>query len=221
MNSQQIIQLPYRLKAVFKLFTSRFNEIGNKINNYEMPEKIKGTFLERWANYWHTLYKDYKGVAIDAVIDCKKRPVRAAIYTTFLGGCFYSSRCNPDETTFREQLIQSSIKLIQVGEPIRNPVSVQHIQWLEQCYNEGLVRTLNLGILSLIWLDNYDKDCSLYKAVCPYLKPRFVTFHERVVDIGFLNKWWLLERKMKDYDINEAEFSVTQITNNVNTTSAT
>lgn len=49
MNFQQIIQLPYRFKAVFKLFTSRFNEIGNKISNYEMPEKIKGTFLERWG----------------------------------------------------------------------------------------------------------------------------------------------------------------------------
>lgn len=49
MNSQQIIQLPYRLRAVFKLFTSRFNEIGNKIGSYEMPERIKGTFLERWG----------------------------------------------------------------------------------------------------------------------------------------------------------------------------
>lgn len=49
MNSQQIIQLPYRLRAAFKLFTSRFNEIGNKIRNYEMPERIKGTFLERWG----------------------------------------------------------------------------------------------------------------------------------------------------------------------------
>lgn len=112
------------------------------------------------------------------------------------------------------------MKLILVGEPIRNPVSVQHIKWLEQCYNEGLIRRLNLGILSLIWVDNYDKDCSFYKAVCPYLKPRFVTFHERIVDVGFLGKWWLLERKMKNYDINEAEFSIVQIANNVDTTSA-
>lgn len=137
-----------------------------------------------------------------------------------LGGCFYSSRHNPDETMFREQLIQSSIKLIQVGEPIRNPVSVQHIKWLEQCYNEGLIRRINLGILSLIWLDNYDRDCFLYKAVCSYLKPRYITFHERIVDVGFLERWWLLERKMKDYDVNEAEFSVVGAANNAGTVSA-
>ncbi|EZA57713.1 hypothetical protein X777_00813 [Ooceraea biroi] len=209
MNSQQVVQLSHRLRGAFsRLFTSKFNEISNKISNYEMPERIKGTVLERWAKYWHSLYVDYKDVAIDVAKDCRERPIRAAMYAT--RGCFYSSRHNPDETMFREQLLQSSTKLIQVGELVRNPVSVQHIKWLEQCYNEGIVRRLNLGILSLIWLDNYDKDCSVYRAVCPYLKPRYVTFHERIVDIGFLDNWWLLEMKMKDYDVNEVEFSAAE-----------
>lgn len=219
MSSQQIFQLPHRLKTAFRLLTSRFSEVSVKIRNYEIPERLRGTFLERWGKYWHGLYVDYKDVVFDVAKDCRERPVRAAIYVTLLGGCFYSSRHNPNETMFREQLIQSSIKLIQVGEPIRNPVSVQHTKWLEQCYNEGLIRRLNLGILSFIWLDNYDKDCFLYKAVCPYLKPRYVTFHERIVDVGFLEKWWLLDRKMKDYDINEVEFNVVEAISNADTVS--
>lgn len=96
---------------------------------------------------------------------------------------------------------------MQVGEAIRNPKSEQYLQWLGQCYNEGIVRRLNLGIVSLIWLDDYDKMCSLYKAACPYLKIRYLTFYQRVVDIGFLDKWWILENNMKDYDVNEAQFS--------------
>ncbi|KAG5317038.1 TIM29 translocase, partial [Acromyrmex heyeri] len=221
MSSQQIFQLSHKLRATFRPLTSKFNEIGIKIRNYEMPEKVKGTFLERWAKYWHGLYIDYKDVALDVVKDCTERPVHATIYITLLGSCFYSNRHNPDETMFREQLIQNSIKLIQVGEPIRNPVSVQHIKWLERCYNEGLIRRLNLGVLSLIWLDNYDKYCSSYKAVCPYLKPRYITFYERIVDVGFLGKWWILDRKMKDYDVNEAEFCVAETVNNTGTVSAT
>lgn len=208
MGTQQIFQLPLRFRATFRLLKFKINKIGVKIRSYEMPERIKGTILERWVKYWHDLYINYEEVAIDVAKDCRERPVRAAMYISLLGGCYYSNRHNPDETMFRDQLIQSSIKLMQVGEPIRNPVSVQHLKWLEQCYNEGLIRRLNLGVMSLIWLDNYNKDCSIYKAVCPYLKPRYETFHERIVDIGFLEKWWLLERKMKDYDINEAEFSV-------------
>lgn len=97
---------------------------------------------------------------------------------------------------------------MQVGETIRNEISVQHVQILEKCYNEGIVRRFSIGILSIIWLDNYDKDCSLYKAVCPYLKPRYLNFYERIIDIGFLDRWWILDRKMIDYDINAKEFDV-------------
>lgn len=49
MNSQQVVQLSHRLRTAFRLLTSRFNEIGNKIGNYEMPERLKGSFLERWG----------------------------------------------------------------------------------------------------------------------------------------------------------------------------
>ncbi|XP_012532324.1 mitochondrial import inner membrane translocase subunit Tim29 [Monomorium pharaonis] len=218
MSVQQMFQYPHKFRTAFRLLRCKFNAIGVKIRNYEMPERIKGTILERWAKYWHGLYIDYKDVAFDVAKDCRERPVRAAMYITLLGGCFYAGQRNPDETMFRAQLVQNSLKLIQVGEPIRNPISVQHINWLQQCCNEGLIRRLNLGIVSLIWLDNYDKDCFLYKTVCPYLKPRYMTFYERIVDIGFLEKWWILEKKMKDYDVNEAEFSAA---NNASIVSAT
>lgn len=49
MSSQQIFQLPHRLRAAFRPLTSRFNEIGIKIKSYEMPKRIKGTFVERWG----------------------------------------------------------------------------------------------------------------------------------------------------------------------------
>lgn len=99
------------------------------------------------------------------------------------------------------------MKIMQVGKSVRNSMCENYVQWLGQCYNEGIVRRMNLGIISLIWLDDYDKMCSLYKTVCPYLKIRYLTFYQRIIDIGFLDKWWILENKMKDYDVNEAEFS--------------
>lgn len=95
---------------------------------------------------------------------------------------------------------------MQVGESVRNPKSECHVKWIGQCYNEGIVRRMNLGVISLIWLDDYDKMCFLYKAICPHLKVEYLKFYERVIDVGFLDKWWILESKMKDYDINEAEF---------------
>lgn len=49
MSAQQIFQLPHRLRTALRLLTSRFNEVGVKIRSYEMPERIKGTVIERWG----------------------------------------------------------------------------------------------------------------------------------------------------------------------------
>jgi hypothetical protein len=119
---------------------------------------------------------------------------------------YYGVKHNPNEVAFREQLISSSLKLIQIGEPIRNPVSSCYVKWLEQCYNEGIIRRLNFGIISVMWLNNYDKECALYKTVCPYLKPEYVTFYQRIVDIGFLDVWWILKNSMIDYDVNNSDY---------------
>jgi hypothetical protein len=55
-------------------------------------------------------------------------------------------------------------------------------------------------------LDNYDGDLAVYKATCSYLKPKYLTFHERIVDVGFVGKWWKLQEYMIDYDINDEEW---------------
>lgn len=114
---------------------------------------------------------------------------------------------NVDECSFKEHLLHNTIKLMQVGETIRNPTSEHHMKWIGQSYNEGIIRHINLGIISIIWLDNYDEACCLYKAICSHLKPQYITFYQRVVDVGFLDKWWILENKMKDYDVNDVGFS--------------
>ncbi|KOC62879.1 Uncharacterized protein C19orf52 [Habropoda laboriosa] len=188
-------------------------KLGNSINNIlkkknlEEPKELKGSVLERWRIYWKNLCTDYKEALCDSAKHCKKHPIRTSIYVSVLASCVYLHRYNPDESSFKELLLQNTMKIMQVGEAIRNPISEYHVKWLGQCYNEGIVRCMNLGIISLIWLDNYDETCSLYKAVCPYLKIQYATFYERVVDFGFLGKWWIIENKMKDYDVNGTEFA--------------
>ncbi|XP_024222921.2 mitochondrial import inner membrane translocase subunit Tim29 [Bombus impatiens] len=174
---------------------------------FKMSATMRVALLQRWKNYWMSIYMDYKETALDIAKSFKEHPIKASIYFSLLGSYVYLRRHNPDERSFKEHLLENTIKVMQVGEAIRNPKSEQYLQWLSQSYNEGIVRRLDLGIVSLIWLDNYDKMCSLYKVACPYLKTQYLTFYQRVVDIGFLDKWWILENKMKDYDVNEAQFS--------------
>lgn len=100
---------------------------------------------------------------------------------------------------------------MQVSENIRNEESVKHIELVERFFNEGILRRMNFGIFSIIWLDNYDRDCFLYKAVCPYIRLHFLEFFERIIDIGVLDRWWIMEKKMMNYDINDKEFEINML----------
>ena len=75
-----------------------------------------------------------------------------------------------------------------ISDMIRNPVSDNHVQKLIRSYNEGIIRILNLGVCSLMWLDNYDKKVDLYKAQCKPLKVGWLEMKDRIVDIGVLDR---------------------------------
>ncbi|KAF7415204.1 hypothetical protein HZH68_003693 [Vespula germanica] len=136
MNFRSSIQLGEKVRLIFNPFYLKINKVISTVKNYGMPEKFKGTILERWGNYWKNLYIDYKEVTIETIKDCKSHPIRTSIYST--GSTYYLYKHNPDEDSFREHLLENAIKLMQVGETIRNEISVQHVEILEKYYNEGL-----------------------------------------------------------------------------------
>lgn len=178
----------------------------SRLDAVQFPEKYKGTVLEKWALYWKNLVRDYKEMIIDTGKTMRDRPVRSGIYLTLLGATYYCGVNNPDEADFGIRFRQCSNELQLVHPSCQNPEASRHIQFLQRCYNEGIVRRITLGVVSFIWLDNFDRGVAIYQAICPYLQPRYMTFHERIVDVGFNNEWWILKKKMVDYDINEENF---------------
>ncbi|KAI4492611.1 hypothetical protein M0804_002402 [Polistes exclamans] len=164
MVSRAFIQLSDKVKLISKPYSLKINKVINKVKDYEMPKRFKGTIVERW-----------------------------------------------DEETYRNDLLMNAFILMQVSENIRNEESVKHIELVERFFNEGILRRMNFGIFSIIWLDNYDRDCFLYKAVCPYIRLHFLEFFERIIDIGVLDRWWIMEKKMMNYDINDKEFEINML----------
>ncbi|KAK9511632.1 hypothetical protein O3M35_000254 [Rhynocoris fuscipes] len=171
-----------------------------------MPEKLKGTILEKWLLYWRDVIKDYSDVTKDAVRDVIDKPWKGVTLLTTFSSSVYFMKTNPDEDSFRDTLLSYSNDLIFVGPAIRNPEAVNHLKFLEKCYNEGIIRRASFGLFSIIWIDNYDKTLGIYKALCPYLKPELLKMHERIIDVGFCNKWWIIDRKMVDNDVNPEEW---------------
>ncbi|TKC52018.1 hypothetical protein EI555_005718 [Monodon monoceros] len=52
----------------------------------------------------------------------------------------------------------------------------------------------------------FDAQASLCQARCRYLQPGWVDFLGRILDVGFVGRWWVLGARMRDCDINDDEF---------------
>lgn len=183
---------------------SKYETIQNRINSIAIPEKYKGTLAEKLLLYWKGLILDYRDVIIDVGKHIKEKPMRSSIYAGLGATTVYCFKHNPSEMDFIEQLRLHNANLILVDKSCHNPISSEQSIFLERCYNQKIVRRLTIGVCSFLWIDDYDRALGLYKATCKYTKPDYSSWYQRVVDIGFLDKWWKIDERMHDYDVNEA-----------------
>lgn len=174
--------------------------------DFQIPERAKGTVVEKWIKYWEGLINDYVEVFRDTAEESRNKPLKTAALVAAGSFITFAIYNNPTEQDYRDRVIYYQNLYGLVGKPIRNPGAEVYLKSLENSFNYRLIRRFSLGVCSVIWLDNYDPGLGIYKAQCEYLKPKYVTFHERIIDIGFLNKFWALEKNMEDYDVNPNEW---------------
>lgn len=119
------------------------------------------------------------------------------------GVCIYT---NPDNTSFKTNIMDRSNQLGLLSPWIRSGISDGHVQNLVKLSNEGRLYHISLGVASLAYCADYDPDSSLYEAQCSNLSVPWRELPERVLDVGFAGHWWILDSKMKNYDVNDEEF---------------
>lgn len=132
----------------------------------------------------------------------KAKPLKSSIYGSiglFLYGC---AKTNPDKRDFTDQLQHSQGLVALVTPDLQNPKAVEYLKMVERSRNNDTLRIMSIGFFSIMWLDDKASSLSTFDAKCKYLQPELVTFHERVIDIGWWNNWWNLNNKLKDYDVN-------------------
>lgn len=182
------------------------NKLNQKPSRIAFPERFRGTFLERWKQYWESLAKDYYDSTVGIGTYIRENPVRSSLSSVIVGCAYYCVLSNPDEHSYRSEVLECANSMLYISPAIRNPSAVQHLEYLEKCYNMGVIKRLNLVLFSVIWIDEFNDNMQAYKSNCKYLKPSILSVHKRAVDIGFLNVWWNLKKIMVDYDINPEEW---------------
>nr|CAD7601450.1 unnamed protein product [Timema genevievae] len=219
-----------------------------------LPQGYESYERQALALYWKNLYLDYREVAVETYSKSKNKPKKTMAIFTGVGILGYCASTTPDELKYRDQLLIYSNDMTLVGESIRNPRASRYLDQAEKYYDVGVVRSISLGIFSVMWLDNYDSkygtglpclyrrsisislelnatnttrrmptarprfgssvprraravsSCGIYSSQCDYLKPRFTELTDRVLDVGFLGRWWILHNIMRDFDVNPIEF---------------
>lgn len=161
------------------------------------------TRLSTWAG---ALLRDYAEACGDAAAAARTRPGRAALYVGLLGGAAACCALAPSEAAFEEALLDASGSLLLLAPATRNRHSEAFLQRLLWLRGRGRLRHVNLGFCSLVYEAPFDAQASLYQARCRHLQPRWVDFPGRILDVGFVGRWWILQNRMHDCDINDDEF---------------
>ncbi|KAM3965513.1 mitochondrial import inner membrane translocase subunit Tim29 [Aphomia sociella] len=178
------------------------NIITSVTSKVKFPEKFKGTIIEKWADYWKNLCIDYRQMLQDLRSDIQDNPRKAFIWTTSLAAIYALAKNNPSEIDFKDDLKRIANDVALVSEDCRNPTSLEHLNYLDRCYNQGVIHYINFGVASIMYTSDLNDSCDLYKANCTYLKPTYLSLPSKVVDVGFMGKWWNMYMKTANYDIN-------------------
>lgn len=195
------------VRQVHKLFSTVVtSDIKQTSSRITFPERFRGTFVERWKQYWENVAKDYYEATIGIGTYMKENPIRSSLATVIASCAYYCASKNPAEHSYRSELLDCANSMLYISPSVRNPTTVQKLENLEKYYNAAVVKRLNLIFFSIMWIDEFNDDIKAYQANCKYLKPSILSIHKRTVDVGFLNIWWNLRKIMVDYDINPEEW---------------
>ncbi|KAM9844147.1 mitochondrial import inner membrane translocase subunit Tim29 [Aulostomus maculatus] len=166
-------------------------------------ERLKNSKAGVWCR---SLISDYKEACKEVVVGARERPGKAMMYLTVLGGAWACFQTRPDETSFEAALLERSNQLGLLSPWIRSGTSDGHVQNLVKIRNEGRLRHASLGLLSLVYNADYDPDTTLYESQCSYLSIPWRELPQRMLDVGFAGRWWILDSKMNNYDVNDEAF---------------
>lgn len=166
-------------------------------------ERLKNSKAGVWCR---SLLSDYKEACKEIVVGARDRPLKASVYMGLLGGAYACFTTKPDQSSFQAALLDRSNQLGLLSPWIRNGSSDLHVQNLVKLRNQGCLHHLSLGLFSLVYSSDNDTDSALYEARCSNLSVPWRELPNRVLDVGFVGRWWVLEKKMEDFDVNEAEY---------------
>ncbi len=146
---------------------------------------------------------DYMEVSKDIQKDSRNSPVKYIMFLAMTGfGSFLYTKC-PSMSDYQSEIIEYSNEIGLCAESTRNMKCKRHVDTMSTMLVDGYLDCVNFGLFSVVVQRPSSSRCHNYHQVCPHLQPRLWMLPSRVLDVGVMGQWIVLEKIMKDFDVNE------------------
>ncbi|KAK7938597.1 hypothetical protein WMY93_001923 [Mugilogobius chulae] len=155
-------------------------------------ERLKQSKAGVWCR---SLLSDYKEACREVVVGAKERPLKASVYVGLLGGVYACFSTRPDQSSFQATLLDRSnqLALLSPGSETPRPTCTPPAPREPGRGVSGVQRRLRPP----------------ERAVRGHLLQPVRALEgaaQRVLDVGFAGRWWVLDKKMEDFDVNDSEY---------------
>ena len=200
-----------------------FNPFGKKealenvVKQAETSSELKETYLKRFKNYILLVLNDYKTVGKGALIHMKDHPIKSITYGTLLGSFIICYKKNPDYDNYIDTRRDYANEMIMCGTTYNKKTEyyLNSLNKLEYC---NLLEYKSCLVFSLILARNFSSNESTYEKQCaPLQNPgkynvfnylnSSLRFMSRVVDIGFFDNLYFLNKNYREFDVNDDEWT--------------
>ena len=135
----------------------------------------------------------------------RKKPVKCSIFSSVLLLISFFTHYCPDADSYSDLITCNTNVICLISPKLRNRAAQREIFYLKQLQDEGRISTFPVGPCRIAYIRRTPLSNRLYSLNCKFLIPSNLKFYNRILDVGFMHKWWYIDRAMIDFDVTNEE----------------
>ncbi|XP_064899918.1 LOW QUALITY PROTEIN: mitochondrial import inner membrane translocase subunit Tim29 [Columba livia] len=169
---------------------------------------VWGRFVRSRVGRWFgSVLHDYAAAASDVTSGARRRPGAAALTVSSVAAAGAAAATVPSAESFDAAALDAAAALGLLSPGTRSPDADRHVQRLLRRRATGRLRYRDLVLAAVVYESPRAAGAAAYAQRCRYLRARWWEAPRRLLDVGFLGRWWVLRWRCRDYDVNEREFA--------------
>ena len=206
-------------KDVFAPFMKK--EVAETAVSETAAGEVKETFInskvKQFKEYLKMVANDYKTVAQETATSCKTNPVRATFYGITIGSFIGLYKTVPTYRDYVDKRKEYANEMYLCGNAYSRKTEY-YLQNLDKLQNTDRLEYRSFVFFGCILANEFSAIDQSYEKHCQQLRNpskysifehanKVLKFLSRVIDFGFMNKWYFLDKHFVDYDIDEREWA--------------